>query len=126
MEICENIKKIEQFLTPRTLEKENIVEFFRDTMEYIDHLQIDDAYFTVSIIQKDDYLIFDELDQEEKRLNYLIEKADKISKNENNTLDIKPLNTKQKLKSLLYFRKKLIEELNKEDRCDMIYLLYGY
>ncbi len=126
MEICENIKKIEQFLTPRTLDKENIVEFFRDTMEYIDHLQIDDAYFTVSIIEKDDYLIFDELDKEEKRLNYLIEKADKISKNENNTLDIKPLNTKQKLKSLLYFRKKLIEELNKEDRCDMIYLLYGY
>lgn len=126
MEKCQKIKQIEEFLNPKTIEKETYIDYCRDTMEYLDHFSIGDAYFAVSILEKEDYLIFDEIDEEEKRLNILIKRASQISENESNTLHIEPLNSKHRLKELLYFKEKLIEELKKEDRCEMIYLLNAY
>lgn len=126
MEKSEQIKKIEKYLTPKIIEKESIASFWRDLLDYEDHYWIDDAFFSVSILQRETYLIFDVLEEEEKNLNRIISQLDKLSNNDKNTLSVSGCNSKQKLKNLLYFKEKLIEKLEKEDRCDMIYLLYAY
>ncbi len=96
----EYVKKI---LNSKIMIREKIGYYNRDFQELYDDYFLNDTFFSVSLYQFEEYLLFNEIEKQKK-----------------NTFSIKALN------EVYAFEKELLKYLKKEDKYRDIYLLYCY
>lgn len=96
-------EKVKKILNSKIMIREKIVEHNRDFQELYDDYFLNDTFFSVSLYQFEEYLIFEEIEKQKKH-----------------TFSIKALN------EVYAFEKELLKHLKKEDKYRDIYLLYCY
>lgn len=97
-DILEKMKKI---IDIEMLNREGFIDYYsRDLIEYNDFIYIGKSFLMVSIKDKENYLIFNEIENQKKLLKG------------------------KDLEDLYFFEKELIKHLKKEDRAERLYLTY--